>query len=66
VVTKISVWVGMFSWRELFSEMVCGCVPGLPRTGSPVVPQLVFLKQLSYSGYKIDCENLFGNKPLHE
>jgi hypothetical protein len=43
VVTKISVWVGMFSWRELFSEIVCGCVPGLLRMGSPVVPQW-FLK----------------------
>jgi hypothetical protein len=36
---KTSNWVGMFSWRESFSRKVCGCVPGLLRTGNPVVPQ---------------------------
>jgi hypothetical protein len=35
---KTSDGVGKFSWRELFSGKVCGCVPGLLQTGSPVVP----------------------------
>jgi hypothetical protein len=38
VVTKLVFGFEMFSWRELFSEKGCGCVPGLRRTGSPVVP----------------------------
>jgi hypothetical protein len=38
VVTKLVLGFGMFPWRELFSGKVCGCVPGLLRTGSPVVP----------------------------
>jgi hypothetical protein len=38
VVTKLVFGFGMFSWRELFSGKVCGCVPRLLRTGSPVVP----------------------------
>jgi hypothetical protein len=44
---KTSVWVGMFSWLEWFSGKVCGCVPGLLRMGSPVVPNPFFSKQLS-------------------
>jgi hypothetical protein len=39
VVTKTSVWVGKFSGVSCFPGEVCGCVPGLLRTGSPVVPQ---------------------------
>jgi hypothetical protein len=40
---------GMFSWRELFSGIVCGCVPGLLWTGSPVVPNW-FLKTTELLG----------------
>jgi hypothetical protein len=36
---KNSVWDGMFSGVSCFLGEVCGCVPGLRRTGSPVVPQ---------------------------
>jgi hypothetical protein len=36
---KTSVWVWDVLWHEWFSGIVCGCVPGLLRTGSPVVPQ---------------------------
>jgi hypothetical protein len=50
VVTKLVFGFGMFSWRELFSEIVCGCVPGLLRTRSPVVPNWFSQKQLSYLG----------------
>jgi hypothetical protein len=38
VVTKLVFGSGMFSWREWISGVVRGCVPGLLRTGSPVVP----------------------------
>jgi hypothetical protein len=38
VVTKPVFGFGMFAWRELFSGKVCGCVPGLLRAGSLVVP----------------------------
>jgi hypothetical protein len=37
VVTKTSIWVVMFHGVSCFSGKVCGCVPGLLRTGSPVV-----------------------------
>jgi hypothetical protein len=40
---KLVFGFGMFPRCELFSEKVCGCVPGLLRTGSPVVSQW-FLK----------------------
>jgi hypothetical protein len=36
---KLVFWVGMFSGVSCFPGEVCGCVPGLLRTGSPVVPQ---------------------------
>jgi hypothetical protein len=36
---KTSVWFGMFPGVSCFPGKVCGCVPGLPRTGSQVVPQ---------------------------
>jgi hypothetical protein len=65
-VTKLVFGFGMFSWRELFSGKVCGCVPGLLRTGSPVVPNLVFSKQLGSWVIKMVCENLFENEPLRE
>jgi hypothetical protein len=35
---KTSVWVWGVFMCELFSERESGCVPGLRRTGSPVVP----------------------------
>jgi hypothetical protein len=38
VVRKLVFGFGMFSWCELFSGKVCGCVPGLLQTGSLVVP----------------------------
>jgi hypothetical protein len=63
---KTSVGFGIFSWRELFSGIACGCVPGLLRTGNPVVPKVVFSKQLSYLGYKLFAKTFFGNEPLHE
>jgi hypothetical protein len=43
VVTKTSVWVRKFLGVSCFSGKVRGCVPGLLRTGSPIVPQW-FLK----------------------
>jgi hypothetical protein len=54
---------GMFSGVSGFPGEVCGCVPGLLRTGSPVVPQWFFLKQLSHFGYESVCENLFEMNP---
>jgi hypothetical protein len=48
---RTSDWVGMFSWCELISGKVCGCVPGLLRTGSPVVPKW-FSQTTEYLGYK--------------
>jgi hypothetical protein len=36
---KTSVWFGMFSGVSCFPGKVCGRVPRLLRTGSPVVPQ---------------------------
>jgi hypothetical protein len=39
VVTKTSVGFGMLSGVSCFPGEACGCVPGLRRTGSPVVPQ---------------------------
>jgi hypothetical protein len=36
---KTSVWFGMFFGVSCFPGEVCGCVPGLLRMGSPVVPQ---------------------------
>jgi hypothetical protein len=47
---KTSVWVGMFSWCEWFSGVVCGCVPGLLRTGSLVVLNWWFLKATELLG----------------
>jgi hypothetical protein len=39
VVTKTSVWgLGCFLGVSCFPGKECGCVPGLLRTGSPVVP----------------------------
>jgi hypothetical protein len=56
---KTSVWFGMFSSVSCFPGEVCGCVPGLLRTGSPVVPQWFFLKQLSHFGYKTGLRQTF-------
>jgi hypothetical protein len=39
VVTKLVFGFGKFSGVSCFPGEVCGCVPGLLRTGSPVVPQ---------------------------
>jgi hypothetical protein len=36
---KLVFGFGMFSGVSCFPGEVCGCVPGLLRTGSPVVPQ---------------------------
>jgi hypothetical protein len=58
---KLVFGLGMFSWRELFSGKVCDYVPGLLRTGSPVVPNWVFSKQLSYLGYKNGLRKPFRN-----
>jgi hypothetical protein len=66
VVTKLVSGFGMFSGVSCFPGEVCGCVPGLLWTGSPVVPQVVFLKQLSLFGYKLVYKNLFKNEPMHE
>jgi hypothetical protein len=63
---KTSVWVGMFSWRELFSEKVCGYVPGLLRTGGPVVPNWFSQNNSVTWVIKMVCENLFKNEPQHE
>jgi hypothetical protein len=59
VVTKTSVWDGMFSGVSCFLGEVRGCVPGLRRTGSPVVPQWFSLKHLSTRVMETICENLF-------
>jgi hypothetical protein len=45
----------MFSWRELFSGKVCGCVPGLLRTGSPVVRN-----QFSQNNWVLELSELFA------
>jgi hypothetical protein len=46
---RVTVWsqklvfgFGMSSGVSCFPGEVCGCVPGLLRTGSPVVPQWFF------------------------
>jgi hypothetical protein len=49
VVTKTSVCLGKFLGVSCFSGKVCGCVPGLLRTGNPVVP-LWFLKTTELLG----------------
>jgi hypothetical protein len=56
---KTRVWVcDVFLGVSCFSGKVCGCVPGLLRTGSPVVLLWFSQKQLSHLGYKMICENL--------
>jgi hypothetical protein len=45
----------MFSWRELFSGKLCGCGPGLLRTGSPVVPN-----RFSQNNWVLELSELFA------
>jgi hypothetical protein len=53
VFTKLVFWLrDCFHGVSSFLGKVCGRVPGLLRTGSPVVLNRVFSKQLSFSGYK--------------
>jgi hypothetical protein len=66
VVTKLVFGFGMLSWHELFSGKVCGCVSGLLRTGSPVVPNWFSQNNKVTWVIKIVCENLFENEPLQE
>jgi hypothetical protein len=54
VVTKTSVWVGKFLGVSCLSGKVCGCVPGATADGESGSSTVVFLKQLSHFGYKID------------
>jgi hypothetical protein len=59
--------VGMLSWSELFSGKVCGYVPGATADGESGSSTVVFLKQLSHVGHKIDLQKrFFENEPLHE
>jgi hypothetical protein len=63
---KTSAWVGDgFHGVSGFlgSVWLCAWATADGESGSS---QFVFLKKLSYLGYKIFCENLFGNEPLHE
>jgi hypothetical protein len=55
---KLVFEFGMFSGVSCFLSEVCGCVPGLLRTGRPVVPQWFFLKRLSHFGYKTGLRKL--------
>jgi hypothetical protein len=66
VFTKLVFGFGMFSWREYFSVKVCGCVPGLLQTGSPVVPNWFSQNNRVAWVIKIGCENLFENEPRRE
>jgi hypothetical protein len=63
---KTSVWVGDgFHGVSGFLGSVWLCAWAIA-DGESGSSQLVFLKQVSYLGYKIVCESLFGNEPLHE
>jgi hypothetical protein len=63
VVTKLVFGFGMFAGVSCFPGEVCGCVPGLLRTGSPVVPLWFSQKQLSHSSYKNDLRKPFEMDP---
>jgi hypothetical protein len=54
VVTKLVFGVGILSWCVLFQGKVCGCVPRATADGESGSSTMVFLKQLSHVGYKID------------
>jgi hypothetical protein len=56
---KLVFGFGMFSWRELFSGIVCGCVPGLLRTGSPVVPNWFSQNNSDTWVIEMVCESFF-------